>query len=1745
VFAPGSALASGTTVTGATDTTVPLEISPSAAAQSGGFGVGPSGPAFFIQNMPATRTVNTVTMGDFGLTDGCGYDDVTLNVTQSNDGEYGEYSSGVGSSSASIPASPGRVTWHFSPMTLQAGKGYIFWFSSDGWGPCAEVAGTTWQHNSAQVNGGSGSCAVAEDNLDGNTPDRYWHVQGQSDVPGSPSCPYGYSAWHQVADFDPSMPTGWLKVWAYSWYQPYVQLSPTWQLGPSSCASDGSEVAQPTSWTNPGDGKTYQVCTYPQFAAPGQQVSDGWYYVPALPTNGASPRDRYLQLSDAPTCSDVSASTQPGQATSVNLSCTSDATETYHIVSGPQNGTISSFDASAGTLTYTPNSGYTGTDTFTYDASQPGGVSQPATTVSVSVNTPSCQDVTANTTQDTSTSVGFNCANAVGGSYQIVSAPVNGTLGAIDQSAGAVTYTPAPGFYGTDSFSYRANAGGVASGVSHVTVNVAARSLANGPYPDELAGGSNPGASDLMPCLIADPVNCATGGLTESTSDLSVPGRGVALRFARTYNSMFAAPAGAVTGNLAPGWSTSYSSHLSFLAAISRVVVHQDDGATVTFEQQSDGTYTAGPYVTAGLVRNGDGSYTYTLANQVAYQFDSSGVLQNISDRNGYHTILSYSNGRLDHVTDPEGRSLQFSYDANGLLQSVTDPHRRSVSFTHDATGNLTSATDVAGHSTGYSYDTNHLLTVVQDARGNRTTNSYDDHYRVIAQTDRTGATTHFAYATDQTTITDPLGRVTVEHFSRGQLVSKTTAAGTSQQATWSYGYDADRNLASITAPNNDVTSYSYDAHGNLTQRQDAARNRTTITYTALNDPATVTDPNGETTTFAYDANGNLTGVSRPLQGSSDIARTDYTYDPNQPGDLIATTNPDGQSTHFQYDGNGDLSKLTDAQGDSTTFAYNDVGWLTSTVSARGNATGANPSDYQTTFARNAFGDLTSLTDPLGHQTTYTYDENGNLTSTTDPNQHTTSTSYDPENRPTTLTRPGGSKITTSYDAAGQPTQVTDGLSHPTAYAFNAAGELTDITDPLGRITHFNYDDNGRRSSATNARGQSTHYGYDPANHLVAITYSNASTPDVTFGYDGDGHRTQMTDGAGTSQWTYDSLGRMTAATSPAGGELSRISNGGTSAPLPGGGATLGVGSPETTHYAWDLANRLTAITYSDDSTVASAFNGTPTVTRTYDKAGRLASVADWLGQTTTFAYDPDGHLTEVDYPNATKAQHTYDRAGQITQTTDTGPAGSFLSIPYTRDPAGLLTGTGIVGANPTATETLGYDPVNRLTSETANLTAGAGLSRNAYAYDDGDRATTLSLLGVPLSASYDAADELTQTTEPNTQNSTATYSYDADGNRTAQTGPAGLTASYAYDQADRLIEYRNQGQNAANNNLPTTPTTSATDINYHYTGDGLLANLLWDRTTPVPEILADATNLYIYGPGGTPIEQVAPGGTISYIHTDQLGSTRALTDKNGRLLGLYDYDPYGNQTHSTNAVATPLGYAGQYTDPTTGLIYMRARWYDPHTAQFLTRDPLGLAAGSQDPYNYTNQNPTNLIDPLGLAGCDPAQAMIDALNQATLDLSIAAAQATAQAAISGSIEGADFAVADFGAEADVAFDEELSATEDGGRLLPRIAGGAPGAERGANGLFGENAVELDTRYSGGYVGQAGGPVRVFQTELQGGRAGAEEFFQEHTGQSVTGGVDVAEAGGSRFILRGSSSGAPTVEVFDPATATVEKIRFQ
>ncbi len=80
------------------------------------------------------------------------------------------------------------------------------------------------------------------------------------------------------------------------------------------------------------------------------------------------------------------------------------------------------------------------------------------------------------------------------------------------------------------------------------------------------------------------------------------------------------------------------------------------------------------------------------------------------------------------------------------------------------------------------------------------------------------------------------------------------------------------------------------------------------------------------------------------------------------------------------------------------------------------------------------------------------------------------------------------------------------------------------------------------------------------------------------------------------------------------------------------------------------------------------------------------------------------------------------------------------------------------------------------------------------------------------------------------------------------------------------------------------------------------------------------------------------------------------------------DYDDWGNVQSDSNPGFQPFGYAGGLYDRDTGLVRFGARDYDPRTARWTAKDPIGFAGGDTSLYGYVEGNPISKIDPLGLA---------------------------------------------------------------------------------------------------------------------------------------------------------------------------------
>ncbi|NOK62792.1 MAG: hypothetical protein GFH27_549305n214 [Chloroflexi bacterium AL-W] len=141
------------------------------------------------------------------------------------------------------------------------------------------------------------------------------------------------------------------------------------------------------------------------------------------------------------------------------------------------------------------------------------------------------------------------------------------------------------------------------------------------------------------------------------------------------------------------------------------------------------------------------------------------------------------------------------------------------------------------------------------------------------------------------------------------------------------------------------------------------------------------------------------------------------------------------------------------------------------------------------------------------------------------------------------------------------------------------------------------------------------------------------------------------------------------------------------------------------------------------------------------------------------------------------------------------------------------------------------------------------------------------------------------------------------------------------------------------------------------------------DLNTALPQVLAqqrpDQSTRYLPGIG----QQV--GAAWQYLHTDALGSVRHFTGEDGNVAGSWRYSPFG-QIEATNGDGSLFGYTGEPQDPSSGLTYLRARYYHPALGRFLTPDALVPDVLNGQAWNaYVYNDPINWVDPSGYAPWD------------------------------------------------------------------------------------------------------------------------------------------------------------------------------
>ena len=692
-------------------------------------------------------------------------------------------------------------------------------------------------------------------------------------------------------------------------------------------------------------------------------------------------------------------------------------------------------------------------------------------------------------------------------------------------------------------------------------------------------------------------------------------------------------------------------------------------------------------------------TFDYFVANQTM-----------VFDANWHGTVYRYTGSLITSIIDPLNQTTSKTWyaatnTATGAyvnsLQSETDPRGLMTTYKYDGQGNVietkltgdldgdpTTTTETA--TTTATYTSLNLPQTVTDASGITTTFTYGDtNYpylptqivtskgAAILRTDKLEYTAQ-ADASNPTTI-----------FSKGLLLRKTVALGSSDQA---------------------VTEYAYNAAGFMTQQTAHTGTTdsdvvTTFAPTARREILTATDGDGRSTTFTYD------GVSRPL------TRTVK----NETGAVIGVS---GTS----YTGNGEpwvTTGMRTGPADTVTRTYDAGGRLQQEVANRSevksDGSGVQASTSATTsYVHDLFGNLTQVTDPRGNATGFDYDAIGQLrhkkaysgATTTGTALRSEGYTYEPGGKVQTYTNPLGGVTTTYYTFTGKPRRQEN---------------------PDGSVQEWRYLSDGRLQKEILRNGSYWLTTYDDVVHTLTRTLTKADNTTVlaseTSVFDRRGNLASRTDAEGYAKtFTYDALNRVKTATGPAaivGDAQQSVTNTYTTssktflAKNALGEMSVTVSDALGRPLSVDVKDsqgttvRHTAYTYSSDHQAVTVTSGTGAgaITRTTytDLSGNPLLDIDGASKITSYAYDLNGNRLTTTDPLSHTTTWTYNELNQVA--TQVLPDTNLTT--FTHDAAGHLTLRAMAGS--LNAEEL-FDNAGRITS--SRLYNGTTVSRQfAYAY--------------------------------------------------------------------------------------------------------------------------------------------------------------------------------------------------------------------------------------------------------------------------------------------------------------------------------------------------------------------------------------------------------------------------------------------
>jgi RHS repeat-associated protein len=959
------------------------------------------------------------------------------------------------------------------------------------------------------------------------------------------------------------------------------------------------------------------------------------------------------------------------------------------------------------------------------------------------------------------------------------------------------------------------------------------------------------------------------------------------------------------------------------------------------------------------------------------YSYDPANNLENIIDPLGQLTTYTYdSNNNISTMLDPAGNTYSYRYDALNRLQTIQDLSGSGSRYDYDTSGNISSILDGNGNLTKYQYNNLNKLEYVEDAEGNVTNYSYYKDGNLQSMTDARGNTSTYTYDAggNLATFTNPLGEVIQYNYNLlGQVEEEIKADGN----TIDYIYDDYNRLESIQYPDQTAVKYTYDEYNRKTSMEDV-NGLTEYAYDEMGRLTWVSDPNGEQVSYEYDEKGRKTSVIYP-----DGKYVDYQYDKYDR--IIGVNDREGRIIRYTYDDAGRKKTTTLPNGITTTYEYDKASRITKITSVKEDGTNVLTLSYiydgagnrtleeiwqeekhykrEYTYYKN--NTVKSMQESGDNEVTYTYsyDAAGNIatkevieTKTVDGQVITTTKeyhyTYDSANRMITETDESGEVRTYRYDANGnRVARVLDADSTVVAEsteevgstnATESTGDAVSNTTTEGTVTvEVDADLSTNADALEAAKETADYYYYDYEDRLVEIVLHNGKV--FTYGYDGEGNRLWRT----YSQYPLvkppveEGEQLEDPATFP-GYNKDKGNNGNN-----GNGNGNGKNKTEVLSFgSVFMIPNLGSISITNES---ESISDTELVTLlSISEEAELVSAVDTYLIDILAATSNNGNSGK----NGNGNSNSNNNGNNSTNTNGNNDTTSKGNSGNNSGNNGSSNGNGNGNGNTSSNQTNGNDKANGSNKDKENGNSNSNEWKENSAKVDEEKAN-----GKTKSHSNNGNDK----------------NLNENGN------------GYAKGKNKNKNKNNNGNHNGwyKNGNSTGNPSDPYDLINpeiFEFTGYINDINQDYTQVLMTTDIDGNYRGVYTYGNGERiSVEDLGqvegvPNDPLYYL-SDALGSTVAITNMNAGIIDNNRFAPYGEPlspvAKNSRLTNNPWGYTGESHDIEAGLVYLRARYYEPGTSRFIQQDSYPYFGEIEEPltrnlYLYSNGNPLNHTDPSG-----------------------------------------------------------------------------------------------------------------------------------------------------------------------------------